>query len=332
MDWKPAARSAPTSAPTRWGSAARARVYERAATIDGRSNRGCTFERARDASPRGPPSAGRRGPAYVMPRWFCSHGAGAVRALPDQLGAAPGHASIERSARRPRRRSVRLGRSLDATRRSGPGSGARPRPARRLGAPPRPVRGDGAMPLGRARGRRSPCRCSPGWRSATRCASGGQRQHTQRLLDLQSEEILLLEPASWRRSSATSRRRSSSSRCSPISAPRSAPRSTRRRSTTRRSTGWSTAWATRRAYLFLVDPARGVRPRRTGWRAATSRTRGSEAMEFPLDAADEPDRPGGASPACRSSSTTSRPPTSPSHRAHASARSTCARWSRCRCG
>ena len=76
------------------------------------------------------------------------------------------------------------------------------------------------------------------------------------------------------------------------------------------------------AYLFLVDPSRGV-VRGAPQCRATSRTGPSEEIEFRLDA-DDSATAGWRAPACRSSSTTWRPRPDPRASAAPSARSRCA--------
>ena len=183
------------------------------ATIYGQQNRGSTGSTSLEVGRRRARYRWTPLPGHRMPALDLHLAQGAVRALPDQLGSAPGPRS-SRARARPGATTRAAGTSAGRIRRSArrfwlpePGGGGR------LGRPRRPVRRRRRRLA--APGRVAPAPARGAWRSATRSARASSAA-TPSACSISSPRRSSTRTASWRRSSPSSRRGSSSSRSSPI--------------------------------------------------------------------------------------------------------------------
>ena len=251
-------------------------------------------------------------PGYRMPLWACTWLRVAERAVPDQLGAAarPDH---REHLRGPRGRRVPRGRSAGRTRRSAGASGCpawRARPAR---SPSGVLRRGGRAAAGLL-AVATPLPLVAGIALGYALRERHRRRHTQRLLDLQSEEIIYSNRELEKK---FARARDADRAALAADRPeRGGERHARSREDLRPDArpGSCTAWRYQRAQLFLVDRARrvlrghrmaGADPRRRALRAASScrstrrRARAARAavtgqavLVNDVDAGDDPRPPG----------------------------------------
>ena len=276
---------------TRWGSGARARSTRDAATIAGAVSRAVARASSSRCIGRGPSFALHATARPRTPRVVLQSGARHARAISRPTGACRGPRVIESQCAAPGATGAASGRFAGRIRRSGPGSGARPRPARRLGGARCAPRDDGRA-LGRARGdghlaaRGSAAAGGVAWRAAAAASCRSSACATSR-----AEEILYSE----QRAGEEVPRPRDEDRAA-VAAQRS-----QRRGQRHARPGEDLRAGARPAgpphglpgRLSLPGRSRARRgPRRTerGRRAGVA----FEAIEFPLDARRQPDRAGGA--------------------------------------
>ena len=218
-----------------------------------------------------------------------------VRAVPDQLGAAARRSSSSASARpagadacvvEVRWKNPPLGRRFWGPTLAGGAAAAALLAALAAGA---------AAALDRRGDRGCPAPCSSAARRLRARPARAPAAHASGCW-ISSPRRSSTRTTSWRRSSATWRPRSSSSRCSATSPPPSARRWTPRRSTSRRSSVWSTAWATR-APTLRRGPGRAASSAATGWRASVEQAARFRRHRVRLDDPRARLGPGRASPA-----------------------------------